>query len=362
VATFKEKVGQMFVVGLQGETLTREEKAIIEQCSFGGFILFGHNCCEPAQILCLCRDLWQSATTHPPFISIDEEGGRVHRLPTPFTHFPPAACLGQMGDLNLVYRAARATAEELALAGINLDFAPVLDVNSNPHNPVIGDRSFAADPQKVTVLGERWAQGLRDGGIIPCVKHFPGHGDTDKDSHFALPVVHRSFEELEKVELPPFVSACRNKVESLMTAHVLYRVLDPELPATLSQRIITGLLREKLDYDGVVFSDDMEMKAISDNYRQQEAVALCVRAGIDVMLFCHDLSRTIQAFEFLCSKFEKDATVRARVEESYNRITKLKQGFLKGFTGTKADQLTKRLSLLNHQRIVEEIQGSLYAL
>jgi beta-N-acetylhexosaminidase len=359
MATLKEKVGQMFIVGLQGEALAREEKAIIERYPFGGFILFSHNCYEPAQILCLCRDLWQSANTHPPFISIDEEGGRVHRLPTPFTHFPAAACLGQIGDLNLAYQAARATAEELALAGINLDFAPVLDVNSNPHNPIIGDRSFSADPQKVKVLGELWAQGLRVGGIIPCGKHFPGHGDTDKDSHFALPAVDRPLAELEKVELPPFVSACRNKVESLMTAHVLYRVLDPELPATLSQRIITGLLRKKLDYDGVVFSDDMEMKAISDNYRQQEAVALCVRAGIDVMLFCHDLSRAIQALEFLCSEFEKDATVRARVEKSYNRITKLKQDFLKRFIGVKAKQLTKRLSLLNHQRIIDEIQGSL---
>jgi beta-N-acetylhexosaminidase len=264
-----------------------------------------------------------------------------------------------MCDLDLAYRAAAAIAEELALAGINLDFAPVLDVNSNPKNPVIGDRSFAADPQKVTALGERWVQGLRGGGIIPCGKHFPGHGDTDKDSHFALPVVDRPLAELEKVELPPFVSACRNKIESLMTAHVLYRALDPKLPATLSRKIITGLLREKLDYDGVVFSDDMEMKAISDNYRQDEAAALCVRAGIDVMLFCHDLQRAIHPFEFLCSEFEKDATVRARVEKSYKRITKLKQVFLKRFTGVKAGALAKRLACLNHQRIVDEIQGSL---
>jgi beta-N-acetylhexosaminidase len=359
MAALKEKVGQMFIVALQGEALAREEKAIIERYPFGGFILFSRNCCEPAQILCLSRSLWETANTHPPFISIDEEGGRVHRFPKPFTHFPPAARIGETDDATLAYRTARATAEELALVGINLDFAPVLDVNTNPHNPVIGDRSFAADPQKVTAVGERWIQGLRDGGIIPCGKHFPGHGDTDKDSHFALPVVHRPLAELEKVELPPFVGACRNKVESLMTAHVLYQALDPKLPATLSHKIITGLLREKLDYDGVVFSDDMEMRAISDNYHQEEAVALCVRAGIDVMLFCHDLSRAIHAFEFLCSEFENDLTVRARVKKSYERITRLKQGFLKGFTGVKAGQLGKRLARLNHQRIVDEIQGSL---
>jgi beta-N-acetylhexosaminidase len=359
MATLKEKVGQMLIVGLQGEALAHEEKAIIERYPFGGFLLFSHNCCDPAQILSLSRSLWKTGNRHPPFISIDEEGGRVHRLPKPFTHFPPAARLGQMCDLDLAYRAAAAIAEELALAGINLDFAPVLDVDSNPKNPIIGDRSFAADPQKVAAVGERWVQGLRDGGIIPCVKHFPGHGDTDKDSHFALPTVHRALTELEKVELPPFVSACRNNVESLMTAHVLYRALDPKLPATLSERIITGLLREKLDYDGVVFSDDMEMRAINDNYRQEEAVALCVRAGIDVMLFCHDLSRAIHAFEFLCSEFEKDETVRARVEKSYKRITKLKQGFLKRFTGVKAGPLAKRLARLNHQRIVDEIHGNL---
>ena len=359
MATLEEKVGQMFIVGLQGEALAHEEKAIIERYAFGGFILFNHNCCEPVQILRLCRALWETANRHPPFISIDEEGGRVHRLPNPFTHFPPAARLGQIGDLKLVYRTARATARELALAGINLDFAPVLDVNSNPNNPVIGDRSFAADPQKVRTLGGRWARGLREGGIIPCGKHFPGHGDTDQDSHFALPVVHRPLAELEKIELPPFISACRNKIESLMTAHVLYRSLDPELPATLSQKIIAGLLRHKLNYNGVVFSDDMEMKAISDNYRQEDAVSLCVRAGIDVMLFCHDLARAIDAFEFLCSQSEKDERVRTRVEKSYKRITKLKQDFLKEFTGTKTDQLAKRFARLNHQRIVKEIYGSL---
>jgi beta-N-acetylhexosaminidase len=359
VATLKEKLGQMFIVGLQGEGLVHEEKSIIEQYPFGGFILFSHNCCEPKQILCLCRALWETASRQPPFISIDEEGGRVHRLPKPFTHFPPASRIGESGDAKLAYRAARATAKELALVGINLDFAPVLDVDSNPKNPVIGDRSFAADPQKVGRLGERWAQGLRDGGIIPCGKHFPGHGDTDKDSHFALPAVDRPLAELQKVELPPFVSACRNQIESLMTAHVLYRALDPEMPASLSQKIITGLLREKLGYNGVVFSDDMEMRAISDNYRQEEAVALCVRAGIDVMLFCHDLARAIHAFEFLCSEFEKDTTVRSRVEKSYKRITKLKHRFLKKFKGVEADQLAKRLARLNHQGIVDKIQGSL---
>ena len=357
--TLREKIAQMFLVGVGAQELTGEERMAMEHYSFGGFILFGHNCCDPAQILSLTRALWDTGKGLPPFIAIDQEGGRVHRLPKPFTHFPSAARLGETGNAKLAYRAARATAEELAAVGINLDFAPVLDVNSNPKNPVIGDRSFAPDPQKVIGFGEQWIHGLRHGGIIPCGKHFPGHGDTDKDSHLDLPLVDRSLDELRKVELPPFVNACGNGIESLMTAHVIYRALDPQLPATLSHNIVTGLLREELNYHGVVFSDDMEMKAISDHYGEEETVALCVRAGIDVMLFCHELPRAIHASDFLCSEFEKDPTVRSQVENSYSRITKLKRGLLKGFTGVRDDQLEKRLARMNHQRIVDEIQGSL---
>lgn len=357
--TVREKIAQMFLVGISAQELRGEERMTMEHYAFGGFILFGHNCCDPAQILSLSRALWGTGKGLPPFIAIDQEGGRVHRLPKPFTHFPPAARFGETGNLKLAYRAARATAEELAAVGVNLDFAPVLDVNSNPRNPVIGDRSFGSDPATVSALGEQWIQGLRDGGIVPCGKHFPGHGDTDKDSHLDLPTVDRSLDELRKIELPPFVDACRSGIESLMTAHVIYRALDPELPATLSSRIVTGLLREQLNYHRVVFGDDMEMKAISDHYGEKDAVALCVRAGIDMMLFCHELPRAIHAFDFLCSEFEKDATVRAQVENSYNRITKLKQGRLKKFTGIKADQLEKRLARMNHQAIVDEIQGSL---
>ncbi|HEY7317661.1 MAG TPA: beta-N-acetylhexosaminidase [Candidatus Binatia bacterium] len=357
--SLREKIAQMFVVGVSAQELTVEERRALGQYSFGGFILFSHNCSDPAQILSLTRALWDTGKSLPPFIAIDQEGGRVHRLPTPFLHVPPAARQGETGNPGLAYKAARATAEELAAVGINLNFAPVLDVASNPNNPVIGDRSFASDPQKVSEFGARWIQGLRDGGIIPCGKHFPGHGDTEKDSHLDLPVVDRGRNELRKVELPPFLAACRNEIESLMTAHVIYRALDPELPATLSHTIVTGLLRGELNYPGVVFSDDMEMKAISEHYGMEEAVLLAVRAGIDVMLFGHELPRAIRAFDFLCSMFQKDATIRAQVKNSHNRITKLKQNFLTGFKGVSADQLEQRLRLWNHQRIVDEIQGNL---
>ncbi len=296
----RRKIGQLFLVGIEGAILNRNERLFFEEYAFGGFVLFQRNCHDAAQIVSLCRALWAMAGELPPFIAIDQEGGRVHRLPAPFTHFPAAARIGSRNDTSLAYRAGRAVAAELALAGINLNFAPVLDVNTNPRSPIIGDRAFAAAPHAVTTCGWAWAQGLRGGGIIPCGKHFPGHGAADKDSHFDLPVVAKALEALQTIELTPFVHACRNHIEALMTAHVLYPALDPRSPATLSQKIVTGLLRQQLGYGGVVFSDDMEMHAISDRYGVEESALQCILAGVDVLLFCHELPKAVTACEFLC--------------------------------------------------------------
>jgi beta-N-acetylhexosaminidase len=355
----RKKLGQMFMIGIQGEALVPDEQLIIEQCGFGGFILFDRNCREPKQILSLCRELWVTGTELSPFIGIDQEGGRVHRLPPPFTHFPPAAALGRTGSAELAYKVGSATARELSAVGINLNFAPVLDVHSNPGNPVIGDRSLSSEPEEVIRLGGEIVRGLREGGIIPCGKHFPGHGDTDKDSHLDLPMVEKSVAELKSVELPPFVHVCGQGIETLMTAHVVYRALDPEFPATLSEKIVTGMLRQDFGYDGVVFSDDMEMKAISADYRNEEAAERAVRAGVDILLYCHELPSAVRALEFICAEAEKQPAVRARVEESFRRITRLKNSRLRSFTGTDETEIAKRLASLDHRRIVDEIHGSL---
>ena len=355
----KNKIGQLFVVGLAGTMLTQEERVLLRDFPAGGFILFKHNCASPGQIRALCDSLWKMAHDPPPFIAIDQEGGTAHRLPEPFTHFPFAARIGETGDPNVAYQAGRATAIELGLVGINLNFAPVLDVNSNPHNPVIGDRSFGAAPEQVVAFGEPWIQGTRDAGIIPCGKHFPGHGDTDKDSHFHLPRVDRKLEELRAVELSPFVHACALQIESLMTAHVVYRALDLEFPATLSGKIVTGWLRERLGYDGVVFSDAMEMKAISGHYGEKEAGALCIQAGVDVLLYGQAPPRVTQVFEFLYHLAENNPMIRHRVESSYQRILRLKRRYLKAFSGVPENEIVSRLSRLNHKRIAEQIHGSL---
>jgi len=353
--TLRDKIGQMFLIGCQSESLTRDEQLIFSEYQFGGFILFKPNCAAPKQLVQLCRNLWGSAAGTPPFIAIDQEGGRVHRLPDPFTHFPAAARVGEKGNADLAHRLGRAVAEELKLAGINLNFAPVLDVDSNPANPVIGNRAFGSEPKQVMEIGSAWTQGLRDGGIIPCGKHFPGHGDTDQDSHFALPIVRKTLDELKTIELAPFAHACQTGIESLMTAHVLYPAFDAKFPATLSETVVTGLLRHQLGYDGVVFSDDLEMKAISANYSVEEATLRAVQAGIDVLLYCHEVARALQAFEFLCNEVERDPVVRARVEESYRRITELKRRYVKSFTGVKENELATRLVEQDHQRLIDVV-------
>jgi beta-N-acetylhexosaminidase len=359
VEALRQKLAQMFIVGCRGESLSRDEQLIFEEYGFGGFILFRENCRVPRQISSLCRSLWDTGPNNPPFLAIDQEGGQVHRLPPPFTHFPPAALIGAKRNPDLAYHCGRATAAELALVGINLNFAPVLDVNSNAANPIIGDRAFGAEPKLVIDLSLAWMRGLRDGGIIPCGKHFPGHGDTEKDSHLALPAVEKSLDELKAVELQPFAHACAAQIEALMTAHVRYNALDPRLPATLSEPIVIGVLRHRLGYDGLVFSDDMEMKAISDNFASNDAAALAARAGINVLLFCHELPKAVQALEFLCDEAEKDPLLRAQVENSYRRIIELKRRYLKGFTGVADDKIVARLNEMNHQRLVDKIYDSL---
>ena len=351
------KIAQMLMVGIGGHEFTRTEWEICRRHGFGGFILFSRNCRDLSQIRSLCGSL--STMADLPFIAIDEEGGEVHRLPPPFTHFPAPAVIGRTGNPYLAERIGHATAAELALLGINLDFAPVLDVASNPKNRVIGNRSFGATPDQVIMIALAWSEGLRSSGIIPCGKHFPGHGSTDEDSHLALPVLAKSLTELRDVDLKPFRHACGSRIEALMTAHVVFPALDERLPATLSSPIVTGLLREQLGYQGVVFSDDMEMKAITANFDTEEAALLSVRAGVDVLLYCHDLIRATAVFELLCHEAKRDKQLRTRIDESCARIRALKMRCLRQTCNLPDEELLERFIALNHKKLIDEIHGSL---
>ena len=286
-----ETIASPLWVGFDGKSLPAPLSRWLAGGQAGGVVLYARNIEGFAQVRALCREIRSAAGRgNPlPLIAVDQEGGRVARFKEPpFTWFPPArACsLFCCRNVSMAEAVGAATAAELRAVGIDVNFAPVLDVDSNPSNPVIGDRAFSDDPRAAAALGIAFAQGSLSRGILPVGKHFPGHGDTSADSHFELPVVRAGKETLLHRELLPFRRAARAGIPALMTAHVMYPALDRALPATLSRKILHDLLRERMRFRGAILSDALEMKAIADRYGIGEAAVLAVTAGCDVVLVC----------------------------------------------------------------------------
>jgi beta-N-acetylhexosaminidase len=257
-------------------------------------------------------------------IGIDQEGGRVSRLPLPFTHFPPARVFGQANSVTLTYNCAEALAKELTAVGINLNFAPVLDVDTNPKNPIIGDRAFGPSPLVVAEHGLAMMSGLQDNHVLGCGKHFPGHGDTSLDSHNTLPQVNHSISRLNDIELKPFIHLAQNRLLAIMTAHVLYKALDAKWPASLSKKIVTGLLREAIGFSGVIVSDDLEMKGITEKTKVAEAAVLAMEAGTDLLLVCKSYDQQMAALEGLISAVDSGDLSEKRIDASVRRVLALK--------------------------------------
>jgi beta-N-acetylhexosaminidase len=278
--------GQLLFAGLPGLDVPDDLAELIRSGRIGGVTLFARNVGTPGETRRLTAALHGLAPANAPLcIAIDQEGGRVQRLRTPWTEFPTPRELGRGDDTTRTRATAEAIGIELRDAGFDLDFAPCCDVDSNPDNPVIGDRSFARDPGAVAAHAAAFIDGLQSTGVAACAKHFPGHGDTVVDSHLALPRVTTPLERLRSVEWPPFEAARDAGVASMMTAHVVVEPLDAERPATLSPRAL-GALRDELGWEGLVFTDDLEMKAIADHYSPDEIVDQALGAGADVMLVC----------------------------------------------------------------------------
>ena len=318
--------GQLLVVGYQGAAPSPSLLAAHEAGECGGFIVFKRNLEAEgrARIEALAGTLAELARRAPPglppLLAVDQEGGRVARLGPPVLTLPPMRALAAAeGDReDLARRAGRALGEELQAIGFTMNFAPILDVDSNPDNPIIGDRAFGREPAAAAALALAFADGLREGGLLACGKHFPGHGDTLTDSHLELPVVSKSRAELEATELPPFRLAARapRAVPALMTAHVLYPALD-SVPATLSRAIATDLLRGDLGFEGALISDDLEMKALHDPVERTAVGAL--RAGCDLLLVCSDEALYARAKAALVAEANSDPAFRARCEEALAR-------------------------------------------
>jgi beta-N-acetylhexosaminidase len=329
VREVRRHIGQLAIVGFSGHTLPAEVRQIAREFDLGGVVFFARNVEEPEQVAELSREAQALATGIPLWVSVDQEGGRVARLKRPFTEWPPMQTLGRAGDEALAERFARALAAELRAVGISLDYTPVLDVLTNPRNPVIGDRALAERAEDVARLGVAIIRTLQAEGIAACGKHFPGHGDTSVDSHFDLPLIEHPPDRLEAVELVPFKAAIAADVACIMTAHILIPALDDERPATLSPAIVDGWLRKKLGFGGVVFTDDMAMKAISSRYGLAEASVQAIGAGCDAVLMCAPQpDDQMAALEAIIYAVEQGRLPQTRVEDALGRQRKVKERFL----------------------------------
>jgi beta-N-acetylhexosaminidase len=313
------QVARMFMVGFPGPALDPDFRALVDDGVFGA-ILFKRNVGDAAQTAALCREV-KALAGRPFVLSVDQEGGRVARLRgPPFTTLPPMREVGRVADPRSAYRIGQVLAYELRAIGFDWDFAPVLDVDTNPANPVIGDRAFHSEPEAVAQLGVGLARGLEEGGVASCAKHFPGHGDTETDSHLTLPRLAHRLERLRQVELVPFRAYAQAKLAAVMTAHVLFDAIDRDVPATLSAPVLDGLLRRELGFDGVVVSDDLEMKAIADHFGIEEAAVRGTLAGVDLFLVCHRAEAQRAAIEAVVRAVQDGRVPRSRIEEANRRL------------------------------------------
>lgn len=325
----RRHAGQLAIAGFAGYAIPHDLRLLAREFDLGGIVLFARNVEAPEQVSEVSRDVQALAGELPLWVSTDQEGGRVARLKSPFTVWPPMMTLGRSGDEALAERFARALAAELRAVGISLDYTPVLDIHTNSDNPVIGDRALSEHADEVARLGSVIIRTLQAEGIAACGKHFPGHGDTGVDSHHELPVVDHPPDRIERVELVPFKAAIEANVASMMTAHILIPALDDQQPATLSPRIIDGMLKRELGYQGLVVTDDLNMKAISAKYGTSQATVAAIAAGCDAVLLCgQDQGAQVAAIEAVIHAVEDRTLPLKRVEDALARHRRVKERFL----------------------------------
>jgi beta-N-acetylhexosaminidase len=338
----RRDIGQLLWIGFEDSSMDADLERRLAAGEAGAVVLFRRNLVEtgPAQggaatidaaaLVALNDSLHRAAERSGDrlLIAVDQEGGKVQRIGTPATRWPPMQRLAGLDDAraqDLARRMGAAMGRELAALGFDIDFAPVLDVHTNPANPIIGDRAFSAEPEAAARRALAFAAGLADAGLLASGKHFPGHGDTDQDSHFVLPRLRHGLDRLRQVELVPFARAAAAGVPMIMTAHVVFEALDPDIPATLSPRVLGDVLRGELAYRGLVVSDDLDMKAIADSIGVADAAVRAVEAGCDALLLCRDRANQDAAFEALVRAGEKTFAMRGRIAEAAAAVRRLKQ-------------------------------------
>jgi len=372
VLPVRDDVGQLLWFGFEGTRVPARLRDRLDAGAVGATILFKHNLslaaapdggpelCDLDALAALNGELHRAAPDGTPsLVAVDQEGGVVQRVRAPATRWPPMAAHDRLEppeDAALAEEVGRALGLELYALGFDIDFAPVLDVHTNPANPIIGDRAFGTEAEAVARRALAFARGLADAGLLSCGKHFPGHGDTLTDSHLELPRIDHGWERLEHVELLPFQRAAQAGLPMIMTAHVVFAALDPDRPATLSEAVVTGLLRERLGYRGVIVSDDLVMRAIAGSMGVGAAAVAAVRAGCDALLVCHHEDQQEAAEAALLREAERDSELRRKIGEAAARIRAMKRAH--------AEQQQRRpapprdvIGCAAHRRLAERLAG-----
>lgn len=325
-----QKVGSAFICGFEGETLTKELKELINSYHIGGVILFSHNLKNEEQIKKLTRDIKNEAINagynQEILIAIDQENGLVNRLKAIDFFMPGAMSLAASNDEALAYEVGYVTANKLKNLGINFNLAPVLDLNTNPQNPGVGTRSFSDKATLASRMSENFIKAHLDNGILCAAKHFPGLGNLSTDTHYSLPEVDKSYEDLVDFEMIPFKNAIDKGIPVVMTAHVRFPQIDNyNVPATMSKIILTDILRGKLEFEGVIITDCLEMGAISENYGVEEGARKAILAGANLLIVSHSPKAQIKAINAIAKAYENDLAYKEILEESFERISKIKE-------------------------------------
>ena len=322
-------IGQHLLIGVSGHSLTADEKKFIINNDISGVVLFNRNIAEPKQVYDLCNEIQnlrhQTVNKTPLFIAIDMEGGRIARLGAPFTQWPPLQKLGNLDSPSVSFNFAKAMGQELKAVGINLDFAPCIDVFSNPKNTVIGDRAISSDPEMVAKHASALIRGYMKAEVIPCAKHFPGHGDTIVDSHEDLPVEQADLKRLNDLELVPFKKAFKSRLPLTMTAHIQFPKIDPEWPVTLSEIFLKKILREEMRYKGLIITDDLDMKALANHYGKDVIPVRSLQAGNDLILYCNEPDSPQRAIDTIAKALSDGQLKKADLEITHKRILEMKK-------------------------------------
>lgn len=355
----KKLIGQHLIIGISGQSLTSEEKKFIVENNIGGVVLFARNVSEPKQVHALCREIQslrhQMADKAPLFIGIDMEGGRVARLKSPFTVWPPLRTLGDLDNSTVSFHFSNKMGLELNAVGINLDFAPCVDIFSNPKNTVIGDRSISQDPELVAKHASALVRGYIKSNIISCAKHFPGHGNTLIDSHEDLPVEEMDLQRLEDHELVPFKRSFKARVDLVMSAHILFKNIDPQWPVTLSEIFLKQILREKCRFRGLIITDDLDMKAMAKHYDRKLIPVRALQAGADLLLYCNEPDSPPRALEAIAEALAKGDLKKEDLEASSKHILELKAEKIPHPDPMPLDEALKIIGNPEHQRIAQSL-------